>query len=121
MKTRLNPDTGIREWGPDEYQERKGWLPWIEKPQPVFNPITQYVVEGEPNVKVDRVVQTWDIIDKSAEQIATELAATQLQNKVDNFKASTAWTQIKAEQDLTNAEIQETINFLAKMVVRKLI
>ncbi len=118
MKTRLNPDTGIREFGPDEHQERKGWLPWIEVVQPVYNSLTQYVIQGDPVVDVDKVTQTWVVIDKSESQIDIDTENIALQAKLVLFKQSAIWTKIKADQDLTNAEIQQVMRFVTRYLVK---
>jgi hypothetical protein len=120
MKTRLNPDTGIREWGPDEYQARKGWVPWIETSIPTYNTDTQYIQEGDPLVESHQVTQTWLVVDKTTEVIESETENSVLQTKLDQFKQSATWTKIKNDQDLTASEIQTVIRFITRFIVKKI-
>lgn len=120
MKTRLNPDTGIREFGPDEYQARKGWVPYIQTLPPSYNNPTQYIMEGEPLVELHKVTQTWVIVDKSTEVIESKTEDNVLRDKLNQFKQSDIWTKIKNDENLTAAEIQTVVRFITRYLVKKI-
>lgn len=95
---KLNPDkTEVVEYIETESipPHKAGYLlPYIKSEKPAYNNISQFVVEGFPNIQSDAVYQTWIIKEKTPEEIANDQRVVCTPLELWNFVGQTKQTQI---------------------------
>lgn len=101
---KLNPDkTEVVEYIETESipPHKAGYLlPYIKSEKPAYNNISQFVVEGFPNIQSDAVYQTWIVMDYSPDEIA------QRQRKVTT--PLSLWNKLSMEKQAAIFAASET-------------